>query len=110
MLTAVVESCGIKCNAYWPDVVGDSRKYSNLTIQLFDIAEVSYAASLYWHGQINCKDSKAKCRHLKKITGKGTLQQVFIDWRYSQSCFVDCCPSKLLSGLTLPPFPLSLSE
>jgi len=92
MLTAVVESCGIKCNAYWPDVVGDSRKYSNLTIQLFDIAEVSYAASLYWHGLINYIDTKAKCRHLQKITGKGTLQQVFIDWRYSQSCFVDCCP------------------
>ena len=41
MLTAVVESCGIKCNAYWPDVVGDSRKYNQITIQLFDIAEVS---------------------------------------------------------------------
>lgn len=39
MLTAVVESCGIKCNAYWPDGVGDSRKYNQLSIQLFDIAE-----------------------------------------------------------------------
>ncbi len=44
MLTAVVESCGVKCNAYWPDAVGDSRKYSQLTIQLFDIAEVSFIA------------------------------------------------------------------
>jgi hypothetical protein len=54
---------------------------------------------------------KLKCRHLKKLTCKGTLRQVlseFIDWRYSQSCcyclpsFKNCCPSNLLSGLTLP--------
>ncbi len=46
----------------------------------------------------------------------GTLRQVFleefIDWRYSQSCwcfrpsFVNCCPTYLLSGSTLPPLPL----
>jgi hypothetical protein len=46
MLTAVVESCGIKCNAYWPDVVGDSRKYNQLTIQLFDIAEVELSTKI----------------------------------------------------------------
>jgi hypothetical protein len=27
------------------------------------------------HGLINCIDSNAKCRHLKKLTGKGTLGQ-----------------------------------
>jgi hypothetical protein len=51
-------------------------------------------------------DTKAKCRHLKKLTCKGTLQQglsEFIDWRNSQSCwyfqpsFVNNCPSNLLS-------------
>jgi hypothetical protein len=30
------------------------------------------------HGLIIYKDTKAKCRHLKKLTCKGTLQQVFI--------------------------------
>ncbi len=36
------------------------------------------------HGLLNYKDTKTKCRHLKKFTRKGTLQQVFIDWRYNQ--------------------------
>jgi hypothetical protein len=30
------------------------------------------------HGLINYKDTKTKCRHLKKLTCKGTLRQVFI--------------------------------
>ncbi len=30
------------------------------------------------HGLINYKDTEAKCRHLKKLTCKGTLRQVFI--------------------------------
>jgi hypothetical protein len=30
------------------------------------------------HGLINFIDTKAKCRHLKKFTCKGTLRQVFI--------------------------------
>jgi hypothetical protein len=30
------------------------------------------------HGLINCKDTKAKCRHQKKLICKGTLRQVFI--------------------------------
>ncbi len=30
------------------------------------------------HGLINYVDTKAKCRHLKKLTCKGTLRQVFI--------------------------------
>ncbi len=30
------------------------------------------------HGLINYMDLKAKCRHLKKLTCKGTLRQVFI--------------------------------
>ncbi len=55
----------------------------------------------------------------KKLTCKGTLRQVFIrvivyrleNLRYSQSCwylrpsFLNCCPSNLLSGSTLPPLP-----
>jgi hypothetical protein len=30
------------------------------------------------HGLINYIDTKAKCRHLKKLTCKGTLRHVFI--------------------------------
>jgi hypothetical protein len=65
-------------------------------------------------GLINYIDTKAKFRHLKKMTCKGPLRQwlsEFINWRYSQSCwyfrpgFVNCCPSNLRSGSTLPPLP-----
>ncbi len=51
-------------------------------------------------------DTKAKCRHLKKITCKGTL-----DWRCSQSrwyfrpSFVNCCPLPF-SLVQLSPLPL----
>ena len=44
MLTNVVEGTdrftSIKCNKYWPDNVGDSRKFGDLKVQLFDRAEV----------------------------------------------------------------------
>jgi hypothetical protein len=32
----------------------------------------------WFHGLINYKDIKAKCRHLKKLTCKGTSRQIFI--------------------------------
>ncbi len=65
------------------------------------------------HGLIKYTDTKAKCRHLKKFSCKGTFRlclSEFIDWRYSQSqscwyfrlSFVNCCPSNLLSGSSLP--------
>ncbi len=64
------------------------------------------------HGLINYLDTKAKCRHLKKSTCKGTLRKMFIKvhglircW-YFRPSFVNCCPSNLLSGSTVPP-PLS---
>ncbi len=69
------------------------------------------------HGLKKYKDAKTKCRHLKKLTCKGTLQQVFIRvyrLRYSQLCwyfrpsFVNCCHSNLLSGSPLPLSPPSL--
>ncbi len=68
------------------------------------------------HGLINNIETKAKCRHLEKLTCKGTLRQVFIGWRYSQSCwyfqpsFVNCRPSNLLSGLIQPPPPFPSSQ
>ncbi len=61
----------------------------------------------------------AKRRHLKKLTCNGTLRQVFIRvYRLEiqsvmllfSSSFVNCFPSPLLSGLTLPPhFPVWIS-
>ena len=47
MLTNVVEVTdrftSIKCNKYWPDNVGDAKKFGDLKVQLFDRAEVSVA-------------------------------------------------------------------
>jgi hypothetical protein len=46
-----------------------------------NFASQHFCASLsdiYHHGLINYLDTKAKCRHLKKFTCTGTLQQVFI--------------------------------
>jgi hypothetical protein len=72
-----------------------------------------------FHRLINFKDTKTKCRHIKKwtcIKGLcGRCLSEFIDWRYSQSCwyfrpiFVNYCPFNLLSGSpapTPPPVPL----
>ncbi len=64
------------------------------------------------HELINFIDTKAKCRHIKNWPVKGLCGRCvseFIDWRYSQSwwyfrpSFLNCCPSNLLSGSTLPP-------
>jgi hypothetical protein len=65
-----------------------------------------------FHGRINYIDSKAKCRHLKKFTCKGTLRQVFIRYFrlqilsiilvFSAQLYISCS-SNLLSGSTLPP-------
>ncbi len=60
------------------------------------------------HGLINYINTIAKCRHLKNWLCGRCLSE-FIDWRYSQSCwyfrpsFVNCCPSNLHYGSTLPP-------
>ena len=51
MLTSVVEAATnrpdrikcIKCNKYWPDNVGDTKKFGDLQVQLFDRAEVEWA-------------------------------------------------------------------
>ncbi len=74
------------------------------------------------HRLINYTDTKAKCRHLKKLTCKGTLRQVFIRvYRLEihsvmlvfRPSFANCCPSNLLSGSTPPtptsPFPVWIS-
>ncbi len=67
-----------------------------------------------YHGILNYIDTKAKCRHLKKLICKGTLWQVFIRvYRLEiksvmlvfRPSFVNCCPSNLFSGSTLALYP-----
>ncbi len=67
----------------------------------------------FQHWQINFKDNKTKCRHLKKLTCRGSLRQClleFIVWRYGQSwryfrpSFLNYCPSNLFCG-SPPPSP-----
>jgi hypothetical protein len=60
----------------------------NRTIQLYILPQSANSLgflsekwkkfTIYKHGLINFIDTKAKCRHLKKLTCKGTLRQVFI--------------------------------
>ncbi len=43
------------------------------------------------HGLIKYIDTKAKCRHLRKLTYKGTFQQVFLRvYRLEMLVFVNC--------------------
>ncbi len=67
------------------------------------------------------KDTKAKCSHLKKITCKGTLRQMFISvyrlekhsvmLEFFQLSFVSCCHStfSVVHLAPLTPFPVWLS-
>jgi hypothetical protein len=70
----------------------------------------------YMHGLINYTDTKAKCRHLKKITCKGILRQVFIRvYREIQSVMLVfltqlCELLPLLPSLWLNPPPPSLCQ
>ena len=44
MLTNLVEGGGftcIKCNMYWPESVGDTKRFGDIEVQLFDKAEVN---------------------------------------------------------------------
>jgi hypothetical protein len=61
------------------------------------------------HGLINYIGTKAKCRHLKKLTRKGTLRQAFICLRPPSLlgfCLVNPCRLWSPTGLNTPP-PLS---
>ncbi len=68
----------------------------------------------YTHWLINYIDTKANCCR-KKLTWKGTLRQSLQTWDtvshgwYFRPSFVNCCPSNLLSGSSLPPFPVCIS-
>lgn len=45
MLTNLVEGCGypsLKCALYWPDTVGDTRRFGDIEVQLFDKAEAPH--------------------------------------------------------------------
>jgi hypothetical protein len=55
---------------------------------------MSGSLATYEHELINDIDTKAKCRHLKQPTGKGTLRQELFKVRPS---FVNCYLFNLLS-------------
>jgi hypothetical protein len=92
--------------------------YDHLPICGIQQTNVNYVfINKYWvefflscnHGLISFIDTKAKCRHIKKLTCKGTLRQVFIrviDWRYSQPCWY-FWPSFELFTPPPPPYPVS---
>ena len=94
-----------------------SSKGSLCTVfRIKKIHSIFYFLHVYSYGLINYKDTKAKCRHLKKLTCKMTLRQVFIRvYRLEMQSvmlvfsthLVSCCPSPLLSCPTLSPIPAS---
>jgi hypothetical protein len=52
----------------FPSASGLKHPISGMTMRL-----LFYLMTMPWlHGLINYKDTKTKCRHLKKLTGKGT--------------------------------------
>ncbi len=51
------------------------HKRVGILVDTFTVIHVKF--TLY-HGLINNRDTKAKCRYLKKLPCKGTLRQVFI--------------------------------
>ncbi len=66
------------------------------------------------HGLFNNIDTKAKCRHLKKLTCKGTLRQVFIrvyrleihlDMLVFSTELCELLPLQFLSASNPPPLP-----
>ncbi len=68
---------------------------------------------------MNFKDTKAKCRHLKKLEKGLCGRCLFRVYRleihsvmlvYFRSSCMNCCPSNLLSGSSLPPLIPSLCE
>jgi hypothetical protein len=82
--------------------------FKNVQTVLLSITELGPCHLCLFHGLINFVDTKAKCRHLKKLICKGTLRQAFIrvyrlDMQsvmlvFFRPSFVSCCPSNLLSG------------
>ncbi len=57
--------------------------------------------------QLTMVGTKAKCRHLKKLTCRRTLRQVFIDWRYCTDTHVGIFDPALW---TIPPLTFSLVQ
>ncbi len=103
--------------AAWDPVLPENHQYLNIGEDLFMELSPQYLERYSnAHGLINYKDTKTKCRHLKKLTCKGTLRQVFIRVHIpeiqsvilvSRPSFVNYCPFNLLSGSPPPPFPVS---
>jgi hypothetical protein len=81
-------------------------KVQQMNLQL--VRKTSYL--LPWTNYCNYIESKMSSYKTLPVKGLwGRCLSKFLDWRYSQSCwyfrpiFVNCCPSNLLFGSTLPP-------
>jgi len=73
MLTNLVEGCGypsLKCALYWPDKVGDSRRFGDLEVQLFDSAEAPHYIV-----------RKLDVTHKREGTSRVVLHIQFTSWR-----------------------------
>jgi len=75
MLTNCTEGSGlhsVKCNKYWPDNVGDSRKFGDIQVQLFDRAEApNYCVR---------KLDVTKCRGAGADTSRVIVHLQLTDW------------------------------
>ncbi len=63
--------CGSGSGSRWPKKI-----YKAVEMYCFELLMFYFEG--WRHGLINYIDTKAKCRHRKKLTCKGTLRQVFI--------------------------------
>jgi len=73
MLTNLVEGCGfpsLKCALYWPDKVGDCRRFGDLEVQLFDCAEAPHYVV-----------RKLDVSHKKEGTSRVVIHIQFTSWR-----------------------------
>ncbi len=79
------------------------HRYVLYSSGLYTLTHLQYFRHLVHPRLINYKDTKIKCRLLKKLTCKGTCKGY---WRYSswyyRPTFVKYCPSNLLQ-VTSPP-------
>lgn len=73
MLTNLVEGSGypsLKCALYWPDTVGDTRRFGDIEVQLFDKAEAPHYIV-----------RKMDVSHKKEGTSRVLIHIQFTSWR-----------------------------
>ncbi len=76
-----VNGCRVALPVEEPDLLGAGEGGEDLVLLRGHVALLVPDQ----HGLINYMDTKAKCRHLKKLTSIRRCLSEFIDWKYSQS-------------------------